>query len=301
LKIKTLNGILIIDILSFLLFLSIVLIPSTLFRVLLGLPFILFFPGYTLIAALFINKEGMNSVERFGLSCCMSITVTSLVSFGLNYTSWGIRLEPVLYSTTIFIFITSIIALFRRFRVLKTRKFTAEIILSLPDLTSDSTKRVLSIILIAVILADIGVIGYMTAVPQVGERFTEFYVLGINGKVGDYPIEYFMNTKMVVTEVIYGDGIMDTNRGLGTITLGIVNNEQKLSVYSIQVIIDGEVLDETDILGPITLKQGEKWQKEIGIVPNHLGDNQKVDLLLFRDTGTTVKNSLSFWINVKQN
>jgi uncharacterized membrane protein len=231
----------------------------------------------------------------------MSITVTSLVSFGLNYTSWGIRLEPVLYSTTIFIFITSIIALFRRFRVLKTRKFTAEIILSLPDLTSDSTKRVLSIILIAVILADIGVIGYMTAVPQVGERFTEFYVLGINGKVGDYPIEYFMNTKMVVTEVIYGDGIMDTNRGLGTITLGIVNNEQKLSVYSIQVIIDGEVLDETDILGPITLKQGEKWQKEIGIVPNHLGDNQKVDLLLFRDTGTTVKNSLSFWINVKQN
>lgn len=300
-KIKTLNGILIIDILSFLLFLSIVLIPSTLFRVLLGLPFILFFPGYTLIAALFINKEGMNSVERFGLSCCMSITVTSLVSFGLNYTSWGIRLEPVLYSTTIFIFITSIIALFRRFRVLKTRKFTAEIILSLPDLTSDSTKRVLSIILIAVILADIGVIGYMTAVPQVGERFTEFYVLGINGKVGDYPIEYFMNTKMVVTEVIYGDGIMDTNRGLGTITLGIVNNEQKLSVYSIQVIIDGEVLDETDILGPITLKQGEKWQKEIGIVPNHLGDNQKVDLLLFRDTGTTVKNSLSFWINVKQN
>jgi uncharacterized membrane protein len=110
-----------------------------------------------------------------------------------------------------------------------------------------------------------------------------------------------MNTKMVVTEVIYGDGIMDTNRGLGTITLGIVNNEQKLSVYSIQVIIDGEVLDETDILGPITLKQGEKWQKEIGIVPNHLGDNQKVDLLLFRDTGTTVKNSLSFWINVKQN
>ena len=99
-KLKTLNGILIIDILSVLLILSVVFIPSTVARVILGLPFLLFFPGYTLVAALFVKKEGMDNIERVALSCGMSIAITALIGFGLNYTPWGIRLEPVLYSLT---------------------------------------------------------------------------------------------------------------------------------------------------------------------------------------------------------
>ena len=55
----------------------------------------------------------------------------------------------------------------------------------------------------------------------------------------------------------------------------------------------------TDILGPITLQQGEKWENAIGITPQHIGDNQEVDLLLFKGTETTPENSLHLFINVK--
>ncbi len=46
----------------------IILFPSNILRIILGLPFLLFFPGYTLVAALFPQKGGMGSIERVALS-----------------------------------------------------------------------------------------------------------------------------------------------------------------------------------------------------------------------------------------
>ena len=46
----------------------IILFPSNILRLILGLPFLLFFPGYTLVAALFTKKEGMGGIERVALS-----------------------------------------------------------------------------------------------------------------------------------------------------------------------------------------------------------------------------------------
>ena len=121
-RIKILNGILIIDILSILLILSIAFIPSTVVRVILGLPFLLFFPGYVLVAALFVKKEGRDNLETVALSCVMSIAVVALIGFGLNYTPWGIRLEPVLYSIAGFIIVMSAVALTRQARILKNKQ-----------------------------------------------------------------------------------------------------------------------------------------------------------------------------------
>ena len=75
-------------------------------RVILGLPFILFIPGYILIFALFPNKKkdrGIDIIERIALSFGLSIAIVPLIGLGLNYTSWGIRLEPILLSIFIFI------------------------------------------------------------------------------------------------------------------------------------------------------------------------------------------------------
>jgi len=100
LKVKLPIDLLIIDILSVLLILIIIFIPATVARVILGLPFLLFFPGYVLVAALFPRSE-MDAIERIALSFGMSIAVTTLIGLGLNYTSWGIRLETVLYSISL--------------------------------------------------------------------------------------------------------------------------------------------------------------------------------------------------------
>ena len=82
---------------------SIILAPSEVLRIVIGLPFVLFFPGYVLMAALFPRREGLGGIERVALSFVMSIAVVPLIGFILNYTWWGITMESVLYSVAAFI------------------------------------------------------------------------------------------------------------------------------------------------------------------------------------------------------
>ena len=66
-------------------------INETMFRNILGLPLVLFLPGYALIAALFPAKSDLDGIERVALSFGLSIAVVPLIGLGLNYTPWGIR------------------------------------------------------------------------------------------------------------------------------------------------------------------------------------------------------------------
>jgi len=265
----------------------------------------MFFPGYTLTAVLFVKKEGMSNIEWIALSFGMSIAVTALIGFGLNYTPWGIRLGSVLYSMTAFIFATSTIAIVRRILVLKINKFTTEFTLCLRGWERITVDKLLSIIIVIVIIIAFGTLGYTIVAPKIGERFTEFYIVGINDKAEDYPTEYVMNNGQI-SQVIYSNGTIDVSSMSGKVTVTIVNHEQQAVVYSVKMTINGEQVGInsngtlTDILGPIYLKQGERWENEIGITPDHVGDNQKVELSLFKGSGTIAEDSLHFWINVKQ-
>ena len=63
-KIRLPNGLLIIDILTVLLVLAILVIPSSFLRIAFGLPFLLFFPGYVLVAALFPVPEAWAGLRK---------------------------------------------------------------------------------------------------------------------------------------------------------------------------------------------------------------------------------------------
>ena len=77
---------------------SIILSPSNILRIILGIPFLLFFPGYALAATIFTKGRGMDAVERVALSFGLSIAVVPLIGLILKYTPWGTRLETVLRS-----------------------------------------------------------------------------------------------------------------------------------------------------------------------------------------------------------
>ncbi len=302
-RLKLPNDILLIDILSGLLILSIVLVSSTPARVILGLPFLLFFPGYSLVAAIFAKKETMDGLERAALSVGMSIAVVGLIGFGLSYTPWGVRLEPVLAAVTAFILVMSAIALVRRGRARGTNVLTMEIT-SFPGWGGNALNKSLSIVLAAVIFGTLGVIGYAVAAPKIGEGFTEFYVLGAGGKAQDYPTTFTLDNSKV-TQVVYGDGVRQTAGEPGIITVGIENHQLGSEVYFVRMTINGESVTidfggaRMGFLGPIELSRGEKWENSVGVVPESLSDNQKVELLLFRGNKTTPESSLHFWINVR--
>lgn len=103
----------IIDVLPLILMLVASISSSTWLRTIFGLPFILFFPGYTLIAALFPRKERLSSIERLTLSFGLFITVVPLIGLILNYT-WRIELYPILISLSFFILATLVIAWYKR-------------------------------------------------------------------------------------------------------------------------------------------------------------------------------------------
>jgi uncharacterized membrane protein len=151
-----------------------------------------------------------------------------------------------------------------------------------------------------------GMIAFLIAKPNFGEKFTEFYILGIDGKADNYPTEFTMDLIGNIIQVQYNDTSIKTNQGEGMLTLGIVNHEEQTEEYSVQIIIDNipSKVDfggnQADILTPIKLQTGEKWENAIGFLPTHAGDNQEVDFLLFKGTDTKPANSLRLFINVKQ-
>ena len=304
-RIRILNGLLIIDILTILLILAIIFIPSSVLRIILGLPFLLFFPGYTLTAILFISKEGMDGVELIAISFGMSIAVVALIGFGLNYTSWGIRLEPVLYSIAAFIILMSLIALIKRAGLLKKTKLIAEFNLKLPGWEGSTLNKSLSILLIVSILGVIGLIGYTVVSPKVGEKFSEFYILGLNGKAQDYPTDFIMENGQV-THVIYGAGAYDTASVCGKVTLGIANYEQQKVTYSVIIKINDELVNmnyngtSINRLKQIELQPNEKWEQGISFAPQHIGDNQKVEFLLLKGDKDILENPLHLWIKVRE-
>lgn len=255
----------------------IILFPSNILRIILGLPFLLFFPGYTLVAALFTRKEGMSSIERVALSFGLSIAVVPLIGLILNYTPWGIRMEPVLYSVASFILITSIIAWLRRGRLPEPERFGIEFQMRLPGWGGGSWDRGLSIILTLTILGALGMLGYAIASPKIGERFTEFYIEGLEGKATDYPEE------LVV-------------RGEGKVIVGIINREQETVTYRVEVAIDGVKNNE---VGPVALDHDEKWEEIIGFTPGKAGDNQRVEFLLYRQGQDEVYQRLHLWVDVR--
>jgi len=87
--------------------------PLAYTRYLLGMIFILWLPGYSFTKALFptgppitSSTKNLEMLERIALSIGLSLAIVPVVGLFLNYTSWGVRLIPLLIGllglTTIF-------------------------------------------------------------------------------------------------------------------------------------------------------------------------------------------------------
>ncbi len=175
------------------------------------------------------------------------------------------------------ILITSIIAWLRRGRIPKPERFGIEFQMRLPGWGGGAWDRVLSIILALTILGALGTLGYAIANPRVGERFTEFYIKGLEGEAADYP-----------EELVVGEE--------GKVIVGIINREHETVIYRVEVAI-GEV--KNNEVGPVTLDHDGKWEEIVGFTPDKAGDKQKVEFLLYRQGQNEVYQRLHLWVDVR--
>lgn len=257
-------------------------LQNSIIRTILGIPMVLFIPGYVLIAALFPKKDDLDSIERIALSFGLSIATVPLLGLALNYTPFGIRLIPILITLSIYTITMTIVAIYRRNVLSEDVQFSIrfdkiyEVVNNEINAPKSKVDRILSVILIFSIIFAIGMLYYVITVPKIGEKFTEFYILGPSGRADNY------STQLKV--------------GSSTILLtGVVNHEYSPVNYTVQIVLNNDILTSKKL----TLNNNETWEKNITFMPNKEGNDMKLELLLFKENNFTGPyRELHLWVNV---
>jgi uncharacterized membrane protein len=188
---------------------------------LLAILMVIFVPGYILVAALFPDGEEIDWIERVALSFGLSIAVVPLIGLLLNFTPFGIRLQPIVVSILIFSEGLGVVAYVRRMKLPVERRLSAAIDIKPPAWREYSAlDKALTVALVASVVFSASVLAYVVTTPRPGERFTEFYILGPEGMAADYPTELNVSQP-------------------GTIIIGVNNNEFETVNYTVRVDLVG--------------------------------------------------------------
>ena len=250
-------------------------------RIILGLPLVLFLPGYSLIATLFPRKDDLDGIERVALSFGLSIAISPLLGLALNYTPFGIRLTPILIVLSVFTIALAIGAYIRRSRIREADRFWVDfgaffksIKDSFKTMDSKADKILTAVLIISIVLA-LSVTVYVIVTPKEGEKFTEFYVLGPGGMAEEYP------TNLTVGEE-------------GEVILGVVNHEYAAVTYQLELKVNGEIIDEKSIV----LTHNETWEGPFTFKLKKAGEDQKLEFLLYKVGEEGIYRSLHLWVDV---
>lgn len=138
--------------------------------------------------------------------------------------------------------------------------------------------KVLSTIFGLFLLAAISAIAYVINSAPMGDRFTEFYLLGVDSKAEEYPKELVVGEERRVI-------------------VGIINQEYDTVSYRVEVSINGIKNNE---VGPVILRYGEIWEGEVSFVSEAAGEEQKVEFFLFKQGESEPYSCLYLWLDVTQ-
>jgi uncharacterized membrane protein len=250
-------------------------------RIILGLPLVLFLPGYALIATLFPREGDLDGIERIALSFGLSIAISPLLGLALNYTPFGIRLTPILIVLSVFTISLAIGAYVRRSRIREADRFGVDFgafFKSIKDsfkIKDSKVDKILTAVLIISIVLALSMTVYVIITPKEGEKFTEFYVLGTGGMAEEYP------TNLTVGEE-------------GEVIIGIVNHEYAAVTYLLELKVNGGVIDQKSIV----LTHNETWEGPFTFKPKKAGEDQKLEFLLYKVGEEGIYRSLHLWVDV---
>jgi uncharacterized membrane protein len=253
-------------------------------RVVLGLAYVLFVPGYCLTTALFPRMNDLENVERLGLSLGFSVASVSILALVLDWLHVGLHPWSIVLGefamTGFFMAVTSR----KRSQLPVDEIYIPRISWPLPRaVLSVSNRRLYYFLMPALVISVLAVWVFLT--PISGQSVSEFYILGPDGLIADYPYQMELNNEVRVN-------------------VGIINREKGEVNYHFEVWV-------TDSLNPerrervlqsniFSLRPGEKYEHPVSWHMPWAGDDQKVELLLFYNNDSKPSRQLKMWINVKE-
>jgi uncharacterized membrane protein len=211
------------DILFCLLY-SLVLIPfifldiNDILQMILGLPFLLFIPGYLFFLAVVPShsaKSDIDAIHIIAISIGLSIALVSLDGILLFFTPLGFTLLSIVSSLELVVLICGIVALYRKRKLPHQNQVSLPLSKPLLEVHSRGDKILLAILFLAIMMTIFTAV-FISFLPTRQESFTEFYILDESGKVYNYP------KNITVAQ--------DT-----TFTLGLINQEHKTMDYTIEI------------------------------------------------------------------
>ena len=259
-----------------------ILIPqleSTALKSIFGFLLILFASGYALITFIYPRKKSLESIERFALSFGLSLAITSIIGFAV-YTQAGTQINYIFLAVSILTFILNFLAYIMRWKLPEDERFNVNFKYyfnrAVESFSNEFKKdKILSIVLAVSIVLAISATAYVVLVPKEGEKFTEFYILGPDGKASNYP-----------TNLTAGK--------TGNVTVGIVNHEYSTVNYEMIIKLNNQTINDTNI----TLSNNETYQQPFTFTPHTYGQNQELKFELYKlPDNNTVYRSLHLWIN----
>jgi uncharacterized membrane protein len=137
--------------------------------------------------------------------------------------------------------------------------------------------KTFSSILIILLVVAVSATIYIIVNPNPGEKFTEFYILGVDDKAGNYPTNLSMNE-------------------VGNVTIGIVNHEHVTTDYSMVTTLNGTTLSSENF----TLANNETKMINYSFKATDQGNNQKLEFKLYKlPDNNTVYRTVFLNLNVQ--
>ncbi len=275
-----------------------------LLRIILGFLFIAFLPGYVTISIIWpmkykneeyceqinniddlkykkklfelneysnVERKSINIFVRIAFSIGMSILISSFIGFIFNelyiYNNsyFGIKILPNLLTIYLFIMIGSAIAIYRREKIPKDQRFLISFRIISPFDNTLHDKLITITLILLILLSSIFSI-FLYKYYHNNEKYSEFYILGNNKKISDYPNNIFVNEEILLY-------------------IGIVNNEYKDIEYEMRFFLEhpenfsDNTISNNIILSPkigysffTNIENNENFQSPLYIKINESGD-----------------------------
>ncbi|HEY8478158.1 MAG TPA: DUF1616 domain-containing protein [Chloroflexota bacterium] len=254
-------------------------------RLVLGVLYVLWAPGFCLVAALFPRRADVDGFDRLGLSLGLSVALVPLLALAIDALPWGLRLWPMVASLGAATGCFAAVAWYRRSRVPPAERYA-------PALTWQPrqwwrtlhpgerwTYRLVGGALGVALLSG----AWLLATPTPGERTTEFYMLGREGRAEGFPATVVPDQDLAVT-------------------VGIANHEGRTRVYRVEVwVVDGWNPSYRTLVartGPIVLESEREHRRTVTWRMPRAEEDQQVQLFLFVDGGEEPYRALRLWVDV---